>query len=57
MQRMLIAVIRLVRKDEGQDLIEYAMLASLIAVGAIVAVTATGNAIQTILWQPIAASF
>jgi Flp pilus assembly pilin Flp len=57
MQRMLIAVSHLVCKDEGQDLIEYAMLASLIAVGAIVAVVATGNAIQTILWQPIAASF
>ena len=56
MQRMLIAVSRLVREDAGQDLIEYALLMVLIAVGAIVAVTSTGNALNTILWQTIASS-
>jgi Flp pilus assembly pilin Flp len=56
MERLLIAVSHLVRKDDGQDLLEYAMLASLIAIGAIVAVTATGVAIHTILWEPLAAS-
>jgi pilus assembly protein Flp/PilA len=57
MQRMLIAVGRLVRRDDGQDLIEYGMLAALIAIGAIVAVTSTGNALNTILWIPIASNF
>jgi Flp pilus assembly pilin Flp len=56
MERLLVAVGQLIRKDDGQDLLEYAMLASLIAIGAIVAVTATSAAINTILWQPIAAS-
>jgi pilus assembly protein Flp/PilA len=35
-----------VRKDEGQDLVEYALLVALIALGAVVAVTATGTSIQ-----------
>jgi Flp pilus assembly pilin Flp len=56
MQRMLIAVSRLVREDHGQDLIEYSLLAVLIAIGAMVAVTSTGNALNSILWQTIAAN-
>jgi Flp pilus assembly pilin Flp len=56
MERLLIAVSHLVRKDEGQDLIEYGMLAALIALAAIVAVTSLGTVINSIMWQPIAAS-
>ena len=56
MRRMLIAVSRLVRKEDGQDLIEYGLLMMLIAIGAIVAVTSTGNALNSILWQTIASS-
>jgi Flp pilus assembly pilin Flp len=56
MQRILIAVSRLVREDHGQDLIEYSLLAVLIAIGAMVAVTSTGNALNSILWQTIASS-
>ncbi len=56
MQRMLIVVSRLVRENDGQDLIEYALLAVLIAIGAIVAVTSTGNTLNSILWQTIASS-
>jgi Flp pilus assembly pilin Flp len=33
---------RLVRSDEGQDLIEYGLLVGIITVGAIVAITAIG---------------
>jgi len=43
----------LVKKDEGQDLLEYALLVALIALGAIVAVTAAGVKVQTI-FQAIA---
>jgi len=53
---MLIVVSRLVRENDGQDLIEYALLAVLIAIGAIVAVTSTGNTLNSILWQTIASS-
>ena len=56
MQRLFIAVSRLVRKEDGQDLIEYGLLMMLIAIGAIVAVASTGNALNSILWQTIASS-
>ena len=39
---------RLVREDEGQDLIEYALLAALIALGAVVAMQATGTSINNV---------
>ena len=37
---------RLVREEEGQDLIEYALLAALIALAAVVAMQATGTSIN-----------
>jgi Flp pilus assembly pilin Flp len=40
-------IVRFVREDEGQDLIEYAMLATLIALVAGVAATALGNNLAT----------
>jgi pilus assembly protein Flp/PilA len=38
----------LVRKDEGQDLIEYALLAALIALGSVLAITAAGTSVNQI---------
>jgi pilus assembly protein Flp/PilA len=38
---------RLVREDNGQDLIEYALLASFIALAAIVGITAVGTKLET----------
>ena len=46
MNRMLTAAARWLRDDEGQDLIEYALLAALIALAAVVAMTATGTSIN-----------
>jgi Flp pilus assembly pilin Flp len=57
MNRMLCVVTRLFRENDSQDLIEYALLASLIAVAAITAVTQLGNVINAVFWQPIAQSF
>ncbi len=37
-----------VRNDEGQDLLEYALLVALIALVAIAAVTLAGGAVKTI---------
>jgi hypothetical protein len=52
---ILATVIRgLDRADHGQDLTEYALLTALIAVGAIVFVTGTANAIMTVFWNYIA---
>jgi pilus assembly protein Flp/PilA len=41
-------VTSLVRNEEGQDLLEYALLVALIALVAIAAVTAAGSSVQTI---------
>ena len=38
----------LVRRDEGQDLVEYAMLVALIALFCVVAVTAAGGRVAAI---------
>ena len=52
----LVALVRLARSDDGQDLLEYAILCALIALVAVGAVTQLGNTINTVLWQAIAAS-
>ena len=39
---------RLIREDEGQNLIEYALLAGLLTLGAVTAITASGTRLQTI---------
>jgi pilus assembly protein Flp/PilA len=44
------------RSEDGQDLLEYGLLAALIALIALGAVTTVGNTIQTVFWSTIAAS-
>jgi Flp pilus assembly pilin Flp len=39
------------RRDEGQDLIEYGLLVALIAMVAILVVTAVGTTINTLFWE------
>lgn len=48
---------RNLRREDGQDLLEYAMLAALIAMVAIGAVTAVGQTIYTVFWNNIANNF
>jgi Flp pilus assembly pilin Flp len=48
---------RLRRSEDGQDLLEYGLLAALIAITAIGAVTAVGQAIYSVFWQSIATNF
>lgn len=47
---------RWLRLNEGQDLLEYAMLAALIAIAAMGAVTVLGEHINTVFWQGIGPS-
>ena len=47
----------LVRNEEGQDLLEYALLVALIVLVAVGAVSAVGSAIYTVFWQSIATNF
>jgi Flp pilus assembly pilin Flp len=56
MKRMKAAIERLVRTEDGQDLLEYGMLVVLIAVGAVVALERVGSTVNSVLWQAIAAT-
>ena len=47
----------LARREEGQDLLEYGMLATLVALAAMMAVGTLGETIQTFWWGPIADMF
>lgn len=51
-----VAAGRLRRLDDGQDLLEYALLVALIALFAVGAVATVGNTITTVFWDAIAAS-
>ena len=48
------AAIRRGRSDAGQDLLEYALLVSLIVITALGAVEVLGNIIKTSFWEIIA---
>ena len=45
------------RSEEGQDLLEYGLLAALIAIIALGAVQAVGNTINQVFWTTIASNF
>jgi pilus assembly protein Flp/PilA len=45
------------RNEDGQDLLEYGLLAALIAIIALGAVSTVGNVINTVFWTTIASSF
>ena len=48
---------RFPRDEEGQDLLEYGLLAALIAVVAVSAVSAVGSAIYNVFWKTISINF
>jgi Flp pilus assembly pilin Flp len=43
--------------EEGQDLLEYGLLAALIALVALSAVATVGNTIYTVFWKTIESAF
>jgi Flp pilus assembly pilin Flp len=45
------------RSEDGQDLLEYGLLAALIAMIALGAVGTVGNTIHTVFWTAIASNF
>jgi Flp pilus assembly pilin Flp len=47
---------KVLRRDEGQDLLEYGLLASLIAMFIIGTLSMTGQTINNTLWRVIAAA-
>jgi len=48
-----LTIARLTLRDEGQDLLEYGLLAALIAVVAVTGITALGDAVYAVFWQGI----
>jgi Flp pilus assembly pilin Flp len=53
MTQMMMAVGRLVLRDKGQDLLEYGLLAALIAVVTMVGISTLGDTIYTVFWRSI----
>jgi pilus assembly protein Flp/PilA len=49
------ALLSLVRREEGQDLLEYALLVALIALVCVVAITAAGDNVN-VIFERIAAA-
>jgi len=56
MARMMTAIERLVRGVDAQDLLEYGLLAALIAVVALAGISALGNTVFSVFWQTIGAA-
>ena len=48
---------RFVRSEDGQDLLEYGLLVTLIALVAVAAVSTLGQTVYNVFWKNIAASF
>jgi Flp pilus assembly pilin Flp len=57
MQHVIATLDNLVRREQGQDLLEYGLLMALIAVVAIGAVSVLGNTIYQLFWVNIAQTF
>lgn len=57
MNQMLRAIRQLRGDDGGQDLLEYGMLAALIAVAALAAVKTLGGTIFAVFWEVIQRGF
>ena len=51
------ALLKMSRREEGQDLLEYGLLAALIAIVAMGAVATAGQAIYNTFWNTIANNF
>jgi|SoiMethySBSTD1v2_1073268.scaffolds.fasta_scaffold539120_2 Flp pilus assembly pilin Flp len=57
MTRVLRLAGRVVRNDEGQDLIEYALLMFLMAIVAIGGIMSVSDVVNNVLWGTIAQNF
>jgi Flp pilus assembly pilin Flp len=57
MRRVLRLADRLVRNNEGQDLIEYGLLMFLMAIVAIAGIMSVSDKVNNVLWGTIAQNF
>jgi Flp pilus assembly pilin Flp len=56
MNIVMAAVRRLMAREDGQDLVEYGLLAALIAIAAIIGVSYLGDTLNLVFWRTIAAA-
>jgi Flp pilus assembly pilin Flp len=54
MRYVIAGIGRLVRRDDGQDLLEYGLLVVLIAILAMGAISTLGQTVLTVFWNDIA---
>ncbi|HKB10631.1 MAG TPA: hypothetical protein VKD69_08250 [Vicinamibacterales bacterium] len=53
MKRAIVALAQSLRRCDGQDLLEYGLLAALIAIVAIVGITGVGQAVYNVFWRNV----
>jgi Flp pilus assembly pilin Flp len=53
MKRLMVAIGQLARRTDGQDLLEYGLLAALIAIVAMAGISSVGQTIYTLFWRDI----
>jgi Flp pilus assembly pilin Flp len=53
MKRLMVAIGQLARRTDGQDLLEYGLLAALIAIVAMAGISSVGQTIFTLFWIDI----
>jgi Flp pilus assembly pilin Flp len=53
MKRVWVALVTFARRTDAQDLLEYGLLAALIAVVAVMGITSVGQSIYTLFWRDI----
>ena len=47
----------LLAREDGQDILEYALLCSLIALAAVAALGSVGETLTTLWWEPVSGAF
>jgi Flp pilus assembly pilin Flp len=57
MARVIAAVQHLIHREDGQDLVEYALLVALVVLVAMVSLTPVATTITNVFWVPIAQNF
>ena len=56
MNAVVTRLLSIIRREEGQDLLEYGLLAALIAIVALASVSSLGATIMNVFWSAIAAA-
>jgi Flp pilus assembly pilin Flp len=56
-RELLVRFRALIAREDGQDLIEYALLCSLIAMAAVAALGSVGETLTTLWWEPVSDAF